>query len=326
MSDRAMRQERAWNALRGHRWYAYRGCAPSETVAGMAADEETPAGVWLTPDRESQPERLAREAAARTVCGRCPVVSACLAYALGTVEGGPFEREGMWGGLTATQRRQLLARRRAWLAWTPAVVPGAAGATDAVDAVPAGEGVSAGAGRASAAAGAATVVALVAVPVVEAVASTWQRDTVLAALAAHTGQQDVADAAGMPLRTANWQRTRLVSLYRLDPCTTTRAELLAAAVAHGHLPAGTVIVPDGPVPVAAIPTQQPHLTPRTRRPRRVRARQLPLPGLGPASRYARPVPPAPRARPVRRLRLVHSAPRVERLTLDSPDTALEMAA
>jgi WhiB family transcriptional regulator, redox-sensing transcriptional regulator len=47
---------------------------------------------------------LARAAA--KVCARCPVSGPCLAHALAT-----REPHGIWGGLTARQRYQLLAER-----------------------------------------------------------------------------------------------------------------------------------------------------------------------------------------------------------------------
>ena len=44
-------------------------------------------------------------AAARKVCGRCPVQAACLAWALDT--GQPF---GVWGGATEDERRVMIRR------------------------------------------------------------------------------------------------------------------------------------------------------------------------------------------------------------------------
>lgn len=45
-------------------------------------------------------------AAAIAICARCPVRAECLAHALAI-----GERHGIWGGLTARQRRALLARQ-----------------------------------------------------------------------------------------------------------------------------------------------------------------------------------------------------------------------
>lgn len=53
-------------------------------------------------DLENRQERREREAAAKAVCGRCQVSDECLAYALEA-----RERYGIWGGLTADERRDL---------------------------------------------------------------------------------------------------------------------------------------------------------------------------------------------------------------------------
>jgi WhiB family redox-sensing transcriptional regulator len=45
---------------------------------------------------------------ARSICARCPERAPCLAWALET-----GEQFGVWGGTTARERRQLLARRGA---------------------------------------------------------------------------------------------------------------------------------------------------------------------------------------------------------------------
>ena len=84
---------------------------------------------------------------------------------------------------------------------------------------------------------------------------TGQRRAVLDALAAHLDEGAVAVAAGVDRRTANWQRSRLVTMLGLDPETATRGHLLAAAVARGLLDADA-IVPDGPRVAVAIPEQR----------------------------------------------------------------------
>ena len=76
------------------------------------------------------------------------------------------------------------------------------------------------------------------VPVVEPAPveqiSTPQKLAVLRALAAHSDPEDVATAAGMDLRTANWQVSRLRSQLGL-PATATRMQILEAARALGLL-------------------------------------------------------------------------------------------
>lgn len=51
---------------------------------------------------------LAEVRAAKAVCGSCPVVEACLTYALET-----NQESGVWGGTSEEERRRL---RRAWAA------------------------------------------------------------------------------------------------------------------------------------------------------------------------------------------------------------------
>lgn len=60
---------------------------------------------FVSDDVENRAERREREAAAKAVCARCPVVEECLAYALAA-----GERYGIWGGLNADERRALKRR------------------------------------------------------------------------------------------------------------------------------------------------------------------------------------------------------------------------
>lgn len=45
--------------------------------------------------------------AARAICELCPVVESCLEFAISA-----REKEGVWGGLTARERRRLMRHRR----------------------------------------------------------------------------------------------------------------------------------------------------------------------------------------------------------------------
>nr|WP_206322207.1 WhiB family transcriptional regulator [Streptomyces sp. HNM0575] len=94
--------------------------APSVPVPRAAAreDEEGPwhseavcrrdeAGLFFAPSKEPTAARLSREQAAKRVCARCPVMIECREHALVLPE--PY---GVWGGLTAAERRVALARRR----------------------------------------------------------------------------------------------------------------------------------------------------------------------------------------------------------------------
>jgi WhiB family redox-sensing transcriptional regulator len=55
---------------------------------------------------ERREERLEREREAKSICGSCPVSRSCLEYALAIKE-----PHGIWGGLSETERKQLLDRR-----------------------------------------------------------------------------------------------------------------------------------------------------------------------------------------------------------------------
>ncbi|MFJ7267431.1 WhiB family transcriptional regulator [Streptomyces sp. NPDC099050] len=65
------------------------------------------AGLFFAPSKEPTAARLSREDAAKRVCARCPVMVACREHAL--IQPEPY---GVWGGLTAAERRVVLARRR----------------------------------------------------------------------------------------------------------------------------------------------------------------------------------------------------------------------
>jgi len=57
---------------------------------------------------ERKEERERRELKAKAICNVCPVNADCLEFALEIRE--PY---GIWGALTETERRQVLARRAA---------------------------------------------------------------------------------------------------------------------------------------------------------------------------------------------------------------------
>ncbi|MHC0432375.1 WhiB family transcriptional regulator [Streptomyces sp. O3] len=85
---------------------------------GPTRDQETPwhteavcrrdeAGLFFAPSKEPTAARLSREDAAKRVCAGCPVMVECREHALLQPE--PY---GVWGGLTAAERRVVLTRRR----------------------------------------------------------------------------------------------------------------------------------------------------------------------------------------------------------------------
>jgi WhiB family redox-sensing transcriptional regulator len=71
--------------------------------ACLTADPE----LFFHPDQERGPARAAREAEAKKVCDRCPVIEQCAQWALAT-----RQSYGVWGGLTEDERASLLRRRR----------------------------------------------------------------------------------------------------------------------------------------------------------------------------------------------------------------------
>jgi WhiB family transcriptional regulator, redox-sensing transcriptional regulator len=70
-----------------------------------AACRRVDTGLFYSPEGERGPRKERREAAAKQVCGACRVVELCAAYALATRE--PY---GTWGGLSESDRRELVRR------------------------------------------------------------------------------------------------------------------------------------------------------------------------------------------------------------------------
>ncbi|OBJ73005.1 WhiB family transcriptional regulator [Mycobacterium sp. 1274756.6] len=61
--------------------------------------------VFFHPDGERGTERLLREQRAKAMCRSCPVLTECRAHALRVGE--PY---GIWGGLSESERAQMLRR------------------------------------------------------------------------------------------------------------------------------------------------------------------------------------------------------------------------
>lgn len=61
--------------------------------------------LFFLPEAERGPRKARRESAAKLVCGRCPVIEDCAAFALSTRE--PY---GVWGGLTPEERSAVWER------------------------------------------------------------------------------------------------------------------------------------------------------------------------------------------------------------------------
>ncbi len=74
-------------------------------LLGACRGEDT--NLFFHPEGERGPRRAARDAAAKAVCARCPVVAECAAHALAARE--PY---GVWGGMTEHEREELLSAAR----------------------------------------------------------------------------------------------------------------------------------------------------------------------------------------------------------------------
>lgn len=77
-----------------------------------ACREESPS-LFFAPDFENPQQRRFREATAKAICARCPVRTACRAYALQT-----GELYGIWGG--TTERERSVAQSHPHLRTAPA--------------------------------------------------------------------------------------------------------------------------------------------------------------------------------------------------------------
>jgi hypothetical protein len=86
--------------------------------------------------------------------------------------------------------------------------------------------------------------------------ATPQKRAVLAAFAAVWDPYEVAERAGVDVRTANWQRSNLVTLLGL-PRTATRGQLLTAAAERGLLDGVSVVADEGGVSAIPPPTRMP---------------------------------------------------------------------
>ncbi|MCF0086626.1 MULTISPECIES: WhiB family transcriptional regulator [unclassified Streptomyces] len=237
----------AHQVLTEHRFYKYRGCAPDPDDPRVAAgDPRLSVDAWLPPTSdggESQQERHAREEAAIAVCRACPVVEACDAYASSLSASGRLaEPYGVLGGRRALERHRVLVALRH--------------AERARDAAAVGAGVVAGGVRVDR-------------------LRTAQKLAVLGALAACWEPFEVARRAGVDVRTANWQRSNVVTLLGL-PRDVSRMRLLAVVRELGLLAGVRVVDDGGGVPAVAAPTKT-----------TVRVPGVPAAGTGPVAGPAR---------------------------------------
>lgn len=209
----------AVSALRGltdHPHYRYRGCAPDVDDPRMAAGGSgVSVDSWQAPDLdggESREVREAREAAAVDVCVGCPVMVQCMAFGASvTADGKLAEPFSVLGGMTP------LERHKAFVEYKKAQA----------EAVP-----------------------VESEPIQVEELRTPQKLAVLRGLARFSDPVDVADAAGLDLRTTKWQLSRMAGQMRLEK-SAGRSEMLAVAVELGLIAASEVREPR-PLPVGQL--------------------------------------------------------------------------
>ncbi|GAA3155430.1 hypothetical protein GCM10010449_84950 [Streptomyces rectiviolaceus] len=261
--------EHARQDLVDHPHYRYRGCAPDPDQPTQAAgNPDLTLDAWEGQDidgAENQIERRERQAAAIEVCIDCPVMARCLTYAR-----------------------------------TYRVETGADGTQKAVLTEP--SGVLGGMTSLERHREFITAQHRIVAPAPDARLRTAQKMALLTALAAHTHHDDVARAAGMDLRTANWHRSALTTLLGLNKKTALRQELLAAAVERGLLNADRIVADDGTVPAVPRPGQP--RTPAAARSARINPFAATEATHGPSA--ARPLPSRPVPSRPGRLRVLRS--------------------
>lgn len=89
---------------------------PNNGPHGGPADGSPATGTWRDQARcrgidpqvfhPSEEDEAAADAA-KAICALCPVVDSCLEFAITA-----REKDGVWGGLTARERRRLIRQRR----------------------------------------------------------------------------------------------------------------------------------------------------------------------------------------------------------------------
>lgn len=210
-----------WELLED-RFFRYRGCAPDAAdPLRMAGNPSLHVGAHHGPDAwapEGQRERRAREEQAIEVCLNCPVMVACDAYASSVRSDGKLaEPEGVWGGRRSLERHRALVKARHAVAAAP----------DKALQKPQK------------------------LAVIQALARCWDPFEV----AAEASRLLVSwGEAPVDVRTANWQRSVLVSLLGL-PKDVSRMRALAVARERGLLEGVDLVVDDGSVPAVPPPTR-----------------------------------------------------------------------
>jgi WhiB family redox-sensing transcriptional regulator len=83
----------------GHRSPEAQGLSARWSWRMRAACRHMDIAVFFAADGERQPQRDAREARAKGICARCPVIRSCADYAIRY-----REPHGVWGGLSERER------------------------------------------------------------------------------------------------------------------------------------------------------------------------------------------------------------------------------
>lgn len=222
MSQPRLDPKTAQQDLTDHPYYRYRGCAPDPDEPQLAAGSpgvdadgrpvRLPVGAWQAPDVDGGEEQESRNERVRAAKAVC---ASCPVLAVCAVYGASVTAEGK-----LAERHSILGGRTA-LERTKALVEERQEEPVVVEPAP-----------------------------VEQL-RTPQKLAVLRALARYEDPVAVAAAAGMDVRTANWQRSILKTGLGL-PKSASRAELLEAAVACGLLEEGELSDPGSAVCVRPV--------------------------------------------------------------------------
>lgn len=222
MTQKRLDPKTAQQELTDHPYYKYRGCGPDADDPRLAAgDNRLLVDAWQAPDVDGGEDQ--EERAARVHAAKA-VCGRCPVLAACAVYGASVTAEGK-----LAERHSILGARTA-LERTKALVEER------------------------------QVVPVVVEPAPDEQLRTGQKLAILRALVRFEAAEDVAAAAGLDLRTANWQRARLVTQLGL-PKSASRREVLEAAAARGLLEGEGGGGGDGVVArVAAVPVRPVQLT------------------------------------------------------------------
>lgn len=198
----------ARDELTDHPYYRYRGCAPDPDDPRVAAgDPSLSVDAWQAPDVDGGEDQEERTARVRAAKMVC---GRCPVLAVCAAYGASVGADGKLAERHAILGGQTAVER------TKALVEERQAVPVAVEPAPAEQ------------------------------LRTEQKLAVLRALAVHERPEDVARAAGVDLRTANWQRARITTQLGLEK-SASRREVLDAAVARGLLAPGEAVDPALPI-------------------------------------------------------------------------------